>query len=112
MTVEFIQHKYQTNKQILMFPDHKVAFAHTFKKNDAAATTVGTRKIIKAGTIYPQNDATAIGVVENDVDVTDGDRSGALLIHAFINSKKIPAKAQATAKAALPLVVFMNEEGE
>ncbi len=111
MAVEFTQTKYQTNKQILMFPDHKVAFAHTFKKGDAAATTVGSRKILKAGTIYPTNDASAIGVVENDLDVTDGDRAGALIIHGFINCKKIPAQPDAAAITALNLIKFMNKNG-
>ncbi len=108
MAMTLVTNKYTTTKQILMFPDHKVAFAHTFKKDDAAATTVGSRKIIKAGTIYPTNDSSAIGVVENDLDVTDGDKAGALIIHGFINTKKIPAAPQDLAKQALPLVVFMN----
>lgn len=102
-------HKYTTNKQILMFPDHKVAFAHTFKKADSAATDVNGRKILKAGTIYPTNDASAIGVVENDIDVTDGDEAGALIIHGFINCKKIPAEPAVGVETALPLVVFMNK---
>lgn len=109
MAVEYTQVKYDTNKQILMFPDHKVAFAHTFKKDDAAATNVNGRKILKAGTIYPTNDAQAIGVVENDYDVTDGDRAGALIIHGFINCKKIPAEPGEGVEAALPLIKFMNK---
>lgn len=112
MTVEYTQTTYNSNKQILMFPDHKVAFAHTFKKNDSAATDVNGRKILKAGTIYPTNDGSAIGVVENDLDVTDGDRAGALLIHGFINCKKLPAQPQAAAETALPLIKFMNKSEE
>lgn len=108
MAVMMKQNKYTTSKQILMFPDHKVAFAHTFKKNDSAAADVNGRKILKAGTIYPTNDASAIGVVENDIDVTDGDEAGALIIHGFINSKKIPAEAAEAAKTALPGIIFLN----
>ena len=108
MTVKLIQESYGNTTEILMYPDHYVAEAHTFKKNDSAATTVGTRKIVKAGTIYPTNDASAKGVVLYDVDVTDGDQSGALVIHGFVDAKKCTAQPSAEALAALKLVHFAN----
>lgn len=110
MTMPYKTNSYGTEKQILMFPDHKVAYGQIFKSNDAAAVTVNGRKILKAGTIYPTNDANAVGVIENTLDLTDGDRAGAILIHGFINSKKIPTKATTEAKAVLPLIKFMNEK--
>ena len=106
MTVKFIKEDYGNTKEILMFPDHYVAFAHTFLKDDAASTLVGGRKIIKAGTIYPANGATAKGVVMYDVDVTDGDQSGAIIVHGFIKQSAIPAEPSPEAKAALPLIKF------
>lgn len=106
MTVKFNKEDYGNTKEILMFPDHYVAFAHTFLKDDAAAATVGGKKIIKAGTIYPANDATAKGVLLSDVDVTDGDQTGALVIHGFIKQSAIPAAPADEAKAALPLIKF------
>lgn len=105
--VEFKQQDYSTGKQILLFPDHYVCEAHTFRKDDAAAATVDGRKIIKAGTIYPANDATAQGVVFCDIDVTDGDRNGALLIHGFVKKAAIPAAPTAEAKTALGQVSFL-----
>ena len=39
-----------------------------------------THKIIKAGTIYPKNDATVKGIVFTDVDVTSGNRPGSLMV--------------------------------
>lgn len=107
MAVEYKAQSYNTAKQILVFPDHYVSVAHTFLKDDAAATTVEGRKVIKAGTIYPANDATAKGVVWADYDVTDGDITGALIIHGFVKTAAIPAAASAEAKAALPMVAFM-----
>lgn len=96
-----------TGKQILVFPDHYVSVAHTFLKDDAAAATVDGRKVIKAGTIYPANDATAKGVVWADYDVTDGDVTGALVIHGFVKTAALPVAASAEAQAALPMVAFM-----
>lgn len=107
MAVFHKEESFVTGKQILMFPDHYVSVAHTFLKDDAAATTVDGRKVIKAGTVYPANDATAKGIVWADYDVTDGDVTGALVIHGFIKTAALPAAPSAEAKTALPMVAFM-----
>lgn len=107
MSVEYNSQTYETGKQILVFPDHCVSVAHTFQKDDAAATTVDGRKIIKAGTIYPANGATAKGVVWADYDVTNGDVTGALVIHGFVKTAALPAAPTTEAKAALPMIAFM-----
>ena len=107
MAVEYKTQSYNTGKQILVFPDHYVSVAHTFLKDDAAAVTVEGRKIIKAGTIYPANNTTAIGVVWADYDVTDGDVTGALVIHGFLKTAALPQVPATEAKAALPMIAFM-----
>lgn len=107
MAVEYKYQDYTTGKQILVFPDHYVGVAHTFSQNDAAAVTVDGRKIIKAGTIYPANDQTAIGVVFSDMDVTDGDRTGTIIIHGFIKKAALPANPSANAIAALNMIKFL-----
>lgn len=108
--VEMTTQDYGTGKHILLFPDHYVCRPHTFAKDDAAATvTDDGRKVIKAGTIYPANDATAIGIVFSDMDVTKGDMTGALLIHGFIKTTALPAEPTAEAKSALKLVEFVSK---
>lgn len=107
MAVEYNTQEFTTGKNILAFPDHYVSVAHTFMKDDAAAVEVDGKKIIKAGTIYPANDATAKGVVWADYDVTKGDVTGALIIHGFVKTSAIPAAATTEAKTALPMVAFM-----
>ncbi len=97
-------------KQILAIPDHYVALG--FKHNRATtgseglATLIDGRYIVKAGTIYPANDATAIGVVLNDYDVTDGDAMMAVVVHGFIKVAALPAVPAAAAVAALPQITF------
>ena len=108
MAVEYKSQDYTTGKQILVFPDHYVSVAHTFNKNDAAAvTTDDGRKVIKAGTIYPTNDASAKGIVFNDMDVTNGDATGALLIHGCVKTSALPAAPAEAAKSALKLIEFL-----
>lgn len=107
MAVEYNSQTYNTGKQILVFPDHYVSVAHTFLKGDAAAVNVDGRKVIKAGTIYPANDETAKGVVWADYDVTNGDVTGALIIHGFVKTAALPTEPATAAKTALPMVAFM-----
>lgn len=107
MSVEHKNETFVTGKQILVFPDHYVSVAHTFLKDDAAAVSVDGRKVIKAGTIYPANDATAKGVVWTDYDVTNGDVTGALVIHGFVKTAALPAAPADAAKTALPMVAFL-----
>lgn len=108
--VEFKHTDYTTAKGVLVFPDHYVSVAHTFKKNDAAAITEDGRKIVKAGTLYPSNDDSAIGIVWADYDVTDGDRTGALIIHGFVKTKALPVIPSSNAKGALKMIQFLPLE--
>lgn len=107
MAVEFTKQDYTTGKGVLVFPDHYVNVAHTFKKDDEAAVQVGDRKIVRAGTIYPKNDATAIGVVWADYDVTNGDVNGSIILHGFVKTAALPEAPSAAAKTALPMIAFL-----
>lgn len=95
-------------------PDGVVAFTHTFKKNDSVAVDEDGRKIIKSGTIYPANDSTAEGIVRNDIDVTDEDTIGSLVVHADVTEKKLPKAPSAEAKAKLIAggIYFYADNGE
>lgn len=105
--VEFTTHgPFQMPPQFLQFPNHYVNMAYTFKTDDPAAKTIDGRKIIPAGTIYPANDATAIGVVFYDIDLTNGARTGAIMIHGFAKVHWMPAAPTAEAIAALPMIKF------
>jgi hypothetical protein len=107
MSVLYTSNDFTSGKGILVFPDHYVAVPQLFAKDHALAVTVGTRKIVKAGTPYPANDATAIGVVFHDIDVTDGDETGAILIHAFVATAKLPVIVAAAAKTAMKGLQFL-----
>lgn len=97
--------KYSNDKEILKFKDHFVSVPVKIATGDAAVTTVDGKKVIKAGTIYPKNDATAKGVILSTVDVTDGDQLVAMVIHGFIDKTKLPA--QPNELVNLPLIQFL-----
>lgn len=95
---------YSNTKEILKY-DHYVAEAVVLTQ--ANATIADGKKIVKAGTILPANDATAKGIVLYDVDVTNGDEVGSLVIHGFIDKSKLPTEPDAAAITALPMIKFI-----
>ena len=104
--IRFNEKEYGSEKQILMFPDNYVCFPQKFSQDSSLAIEVGSRKIIKAGTIYPANDATAQGVVFSDLDVTEGDVNGAVLVFGFVKTSALPVEPSQEAKAALNMIKF------
>ncbi|MGX8125692.1 hypothetical protein ACWTV9_05535 [Clostridioides difficile] len=96
---------YFSDKEILKFKDHFISVLIQVTTTTEGIETVENRKILKAGTIYPKNDATAIGVILWDVDVTDGDQQASLVIHGFIDKTKIPVQPDSTVE--LPLIKFL-----
>lgn len=67
---------------------------------------IGTRKIVKAGTILPENDATAKGILLYDVDVTSGDAIGSIVEDGFVLISRLPVVPADTAKVALKRITF------
>ena len=107
MAVAYTQETFETGKQLLAFPEPYVCVAHTFLKGEARATDVNGKKIIKAGTVYPANGATAVGIVFNDYDVTDGDVSGAILLEGYVKKSALPEVPSAEAITAMKKITLM-----
>ena len=61
----------------------------------------GNRLMVKAGTIFPVNDATAKGVLYTPVDVTHGDHAGSLMVAGYVYGNRLPVAPADTAKTAL-----------
>lgn len=107
MAMPYSERDYNTQKQILMFPDHYVAFTYKLSQNSALATVTSEgRKIVKAGTFFPANDDTAVGIVLNDYDVTDGDQMAAIVSHGFVKTAALPEAPTPQAEAALSMIQF------
>ncbi|MCM3747448.1 hypothetical protein M3223_08780 [Paenibacillus pasadenensis] len=74
----------------------------TYQVSDAGVlANAQGRKIVPAGTVYPANDATAIGLLLNDIDVTTGPQPGAVLVEAWVLEARLPVAPAAAAKTAL-----------
>lgn len=58
-------------------------------------------KHVPMGTIYPANDATAIGILYEDVDVTVGDMPGSVVTAGTVYLDRLPVAPAEAAKTAL-----------
>lgn len=82
--------------------DHYVAIPY----DCTSLTSLATDGVIPAGTVVPANDATAKGVLLYDVKVAENP-NGAIVIHGFIASNKLPVAPDAAAVTALKAVTFL-----
>ena len=73
---------------------------------NAMGTIVDGRKIVKAGTVFPANDATALGLIVSDVDVTDGDAPAAYIDHGLVYSNRLPVAISGTALPVLKGIIL------
>lgn len=75
------------------------------------AVTENGRTILKAGTPYPSNDASCLGYLLHDYDVTNGEQSATYIFEGSIDNKILEANeivVSAEAKAATPRVTFFD----
>ncbi len=77
---------------------------HYVTMNYDCSEIAATDGVIPAGTIIPANDATAVGVLLNDVVIADNP-NGTIVIHGFIQKSKLPTPPADT--VAIPMIEFM-----
>lgn len=77
--------------------------------NTGVAADEYGKKIIKQGTIWPKNDATARGVILNDVDVTYESAMAALMVEGYVYKSNLPVAPTDAAIASLPKLTFVDD---
>lgn len=70
------------------------------QSDKGVAGAYGT-KYIPMGTIYPANDNTAEGIVYEDVDVTNGDMPGSVVLSGTVYTDRLPVTLTDAVKTAL-----------
>lgn len=66
------------------------------------ATQVDDKKIIKAGTVVPTNNASAKGIVFEDVDITDDEKKPiSVIIAGRVIKENLPVAVDTNAETAL-----------
>ena len=99
--------------QILFNVQNQMSVSIKLAKNFSGAVTENGRKIVKAGTpltgdlsnrsvaFTAAGDSNAVGVLLHDVDVTEHDGNGSLLIWGFVNLDRVEATPKAKLTSAV-----------
>ena len=96
--------------EIMATYKNKVAFTTTVSDSEVAVNEEGKKIVPKgslldaAGTI--KNDATVVGVLGEDVDVTNGPQPGSLIVEGYILKDRLPVAPEETAVGALKKITF------
>lgn len=86
-----------------------ITFTYQADDTTVGVVTEGGRKILKQGTVYPANDATAVGLVFSDYDVTDGAIPISVLVEGEVHEEALPVVPDAAAKTALKNIGFHKD---
>lgn len=122
-----VKESYTNATQILFAIEHQVSVGVVVSKTQYVEE--GGRKLVKAGTPLAGNlderttafsiaasssgsiTTAPVGVLLHDVDVTDGDANGTLLIFGFVNTNRVDEETakflSKEVKEALPKITFM-----
>lgn len=76
-------------------------FTRTIPQSLATINADGT-KYVKMGTIFPANDATATGIVYEDVDVTSGNMPGSVVTKGEVYEDRLPDAVGTYSSATVP----------
>jgi len=97
--------KFSNENQILAYALPLVTESVTLKQG--LGEDENGRKIAKAGTIIPSNDAKAKGILLSDIDTTDGDVEASIIIEGYVYEEKLPAKPSAEAVTAMKEIKYV-----
>lgn len=85
------------------FLAHEECERKTREISQTGATTASDgSKYVKAGTIYPSNDANAVGIVYEDVDVTTGNMPGSVVLSGVVYEDRLPQAVDTYSSATVP----------
>lgn len=87
-----------------------MARPYTIKSSTIKADANG-KKIVKAGTPLPANDATAVGLVLETTDVTYGDKTVSLVYAGAVSTAKLTdngVNINSAVKTALPRITYFE----
>lgn len=104
-----IERNFGQEKTILKYFDYKGSACVV--PTSMGETTDDGRSVVKAGTPYPTDDASCLGYLLHDVDVTQGDAPGTYIFEGSIDNEKLTENGvtvSAEAKAATPRVTFFD----
>lgn len=81
--------------------DNEHCTRKTREMTQELAKTAKNGKYVPMGTVYPSNNASAEGIVYEDVDVTSGKMPGSVVLAGVVYENRLPEALDEGAKTAL-----------
>lgn len=66
------------------------------------------RKVVPAGAVIPANDGTAVGILYEDIDVTEGAKMGSIVTEGVVYGDLLPAALASAAATALTGITVIS----
>ncbi|KRL01348.1 hypothetical protein [Liquorilactobacillus capillatus] len=105
----YVKKKVEVNQLNFLVSEKVTSFTQTVDDTNYNVQTDGLgHKIIPAGTVYPTNDAKAIGVTYNEVDVTEGKQPVAVIQEGWLLGQHLPVAPSADAIKAMTTIHFKD----
>jgi len=73
----------------------------TVSASHAQAVERQGRTVVPAGAVVPANDATAVGILYEEIDVTEGDAPGSVVVEGTVYGDRLPAALNQAAATAM-----------
>lgn len=88
---------------------NRVTFSCTV--SDSGVAEKGGKKIVPKGSLLDKsgvvkNDATVVGILAEEVDVTNGPKPGALIVEGYVLKDRLPVAPETLAEKALTKITF------
>jgi len=81
----------------------------TIAANHGQIVTLNGRKIVPAGAFVPSRGSSSVGLLYEDIDVTDGAAPGSIVTKGKVYEDRLPQAANSDAKTALAGITFVNQ---
>lgn len=81
----------------------------TISAEHEQAVTRGDRKVVPAGAVIPANGSTAVGILYEDIDVTEGDMPGSVVTDGIVYGDRLPEALKSAAATALKGITVVAE---
>ena len=102
--------KFDNSAEIMATYRNRVTFSCTVSDSEIEANGEG-KKIVPKGSLLDgdgtvKNDGTVVGILAEEVDVTNGPQPGALIVEGYVLKDRLPVAPETLAEKALTKITF------
>ncbi|MDM0600502.1 hypothetical protein QTH13_14695 [Clostridium perfringens] len=101
--------EFDNGVEIMATYRNRVTFSCTV--SDSGVSETNGKKIVPKGSLLDasgvvKNDATVVGILAEEVDVTNGPQLGSLIVEGYVLKERLPVSPETLAEKALTKITF------